>query len=52
MADLSKEELTVELEAIRLSILSLEQYVVPPITESEARRKVENLIALLEVGNL
>ena len=52
MADLTKEEIVTELEAIRLAILSLEQFVNPPITESDARRKVDNLIALIEVMNL
>jgi hypothetical protein len=52
MADLSKEEIVAELESIRLSILNLEQFVVPPVTESEARRKVERLVALLQLANL
>ena len=52
MADIPKEELVAELEAIYASILNLEQFVVPPVTESEARRKVERLIALLQVMNI
>ena len=52
MADIPKEDILGELEAIRMAILSLEQFVVPPVTESEARRRVENLIALLELANL
>jgi len=52
MADIPPSEILAELESIRLSILNLEQFVAPAITESEARRKVERLIALLQVGNL
>jgi hypothetical protein len=52
MADLSKEEIVDELNQIRLAILSLEQFVVPPVTESDARRKVEDLIDLLQMANL
>jgi hypothetical protein len=52
MADLSKDEIVAELEAIKLSIQSLEQFVVPAIDESEARRRVERLIALLQLANL
>jgi len=52
MADLSKEEIVAELESIRVSILTLEQFVAPPVDESEARRKVERLIALLQLANL
>jgi len=54
MADIPKEEIVSELRDIRLAIMSLEHFVVPLITESEARRKVENLIDLLDlldVGN-
>ena len=52
MADMPKEEIVAELESIRLSILTLEQFVAPPVTESEARRKVESLLALLQLANL
>ena len=52
MAYLPKEEIVAELEAIRIAILALEQFVVPPVTESEARRKVEMLLALMEMANL
>jgi hypothetical protein len=52
MADIPKEEIIAELDSIRLSILNLEQFVVPPVTESEARRKVERLIELLQLANL
>jgi hypothetical protein len=52
MADISKEEMVAELESIRVSILTLEQFVVPAVDESEARRKVERLIALLQLANL
>ena len=52
MADIPKNEVVAELEAIRLAILNLEQFVVPPVKESAARRKVEELIALLQVANL
>ncbi len=52
MADIPKDEIVVELEAIRMAIMNLEQFVVPPVGESEARRKVEKLIALLQLANL
>jgi hypothetical protein len=52
MADLPKDEIVAELMAIRVAIMSLEQFVVPPITESDARRKVEDLIDLLQMVNL
>jgi hypothetical protein len=52
MADIPKEEILEELEAIRLAIMNLEQFVVPSIEESEARRKVEKLIDLLRLANL
>lgn len=52
MAEIPINELIAELQSIRLSILNLEQFVVPPVKESEARRKVEMLLALLDVGNL
>jgi hypothetical protein len=52
MADMSKEEIVAELEEIRLSIINLEQFGLPPVTESEARRKVEDLLELLQLANL
>jgi hypothetical protein len=52
MADMSKEEIVAELEEIRLSIMNLEQFGVPPVKESEARRKVEDLLELLQLANL
>jgi len=52
MPDIPKEEIVAELESIRQSILNLEQFVVPPLAESEARRKVERLAALLQLANL
>ncbi len=52
MADIPNDEFIEELEAIRVSILTMEQYVVPPVTESEARRKVERLISLIQLANL
>jgi hypothetical protein len=51
MADIPKEELIAELDSIRVAILSLEQFVAPPVTESEARRQVENLISLLQLAD-
>ena len=49
MPEIPKEEIVTELESIRMSILSLEQFVVPRVDQSEARRQVEDLIALLEL---
>ena len=49
MPEIPKEEIVTELESIRMSILSLEQFVGPRVDQSEARRQVEDLIALLEL---
>lgn len=50
MAEIPKEEIITELEDIRQAILSLEQFMVPPLSESEARRKVDNLISAAGTG--
>jgi len=52
MADIPDDEIVEELEAIRAAIQAMEQYVVPPVTESEARRKVDRLISLIQLANL
>jgi hypothetical protein len=44
------DELRRELEEIRLAILSLEQFTVPRVEESEARRKIDDLLVLLDVN--
>ncbi len=43
------DELRRELEEIRRAIVSLEQFTMPRVEESEARRKIDDLLTLLDV---